>query len=188
MVKKGWYGERHAHGLCARGIRVRPQKMMAEGKAKSIPVPYSDKSFVGVDEFSIKGYESVGRFQGAVQRIVNRVFDKYFWHDTPQDLRNTRSGEIEELTLKEAFVSDDVWEIPTWHSNLRIGQFRATLNESYGEGEHGGRAVGGFDFWFEPDSKEIVWSEEKYYIDEVPLSYGKGEGQIYVFMGEYVDE
>lgn len=32
MAKRGWHGEHEAHGLCARGIRVRSQKLSAGGR------------------------------------------------------------------------------------------------------------------------------------------------------------
>jgi len=41
MTRQGWHGERQAHGLCAKGIRVRPPKMSASGRG----VPVGDSVF-----------------------------------------------------------------------------------------------------------------------------------------------
>ena len=61
-MSKGWHRESRNHGLCAKGIKVRKPKMRAEGREKRVRVPELDKSFVGLDEFTIKEYPSVGRF------------------------------------------------------------------------------------------------------------------------------
>jgi len=191
-MSKGWKNESQRHSLSAKGIRTgRKLRAGGVGRDKVYDVPDRDMKFVGKDKFSIKEYVSLGRFQNAVQRSVNSVHgNEYFWQDDTRDLRNKRTGEVKELTLKEAFVSEDVWEHPSWHSNLEIGQFSATLGENYGiDSELGGVWAGGFDIRFEPDEEEMKKQQRRRGFEIVDEEFHvKGKGQIYVYMGRYVDD
>ena len=81
-MSSGWHGERYAHSLCARGVKVRPDKMKATKKqflevGKGKYIDRKENIFALYDKKGVR--EATMDIQETVDKVVKELW-KLKWH------------------------------------------------------------------------------------------------------------